>query len=307
MVRLLRSRGLSVHQQTGDAHLDLDRFDVVLILENCQWFPTLLRDLQRSRPRRPFVVAWHWEPLPLPRSAGVPASRLHLREWAKILLRDRRTNDTRSNLATLERLRRHALPDALVVSSRAWQESLAEQGIDSHWIPYGAEPAPPCDEAPARDIDALFLGALDVPRRRRIFSRLREKSVDLTAVGSWHSPAYWGANRSRLLRRARTLLNVARSAGQVSADRLLLGMTHEALVVSEPLYRPDPFVPGEHYVEARIDEIPDVLRYYRENPGERTRIVDRAHRFVNEELHMQAMLGQLLALLPESDRAEHRP
>lgn len=306
MTHLLRSRGLLVEQQEKDAALDLDRFDAILILENCRWFPGLLRDLRHARGRRPPVIAWHWEPLPLPSSSGVPSAPLHLREWAKILLRDRRTNDVHSNLATLARLRRAGLPDVLAVSSRAWQESLAERGIDAHWVPYGAEPAPvPAarHDAP-RDLEALFLGALDVPRRRRIFARLREQSVDLTAVGSWHSRTYWGASRSRLLRRAHAFLNVARAPGQVSADRLLLGMTHDTLVVSEPLYRPDPFVAGEHYVEARVEELPDVLRHYRENPRERDRIVARARRLVEGELRMDAMLDQLLSRVPGVDLAE---
>lgn len=305
MTRLLRARGHAVEQLEGDATPDLARFDAILILENCRWFPRLLRDLRRARGHRPLVIAWHWEPLPLPSSSGLPPAPLHLREWAKILLRDRRANDVHSNLATLARLRREGLPDVLAVSSRAWQEALAERGIDAHWVPYGAEAAPALARRDdARDLETLFLGALDVPRRRRIFSQLREQSVDLTAVGSWHSRAYWGGNRSRLLRRAHAFLNVARAPGQVSADRLLLGMTHDTLVVSEPLYRPDPFVAGEHYVEARVEELPDVLRHYRENPRERDRIVARARRLVDGELRMDAMLDQLLSRVPGVDLAE---
>ena len=46
----------------------------------------------------------------------------------------------------------------------------------------------------------------------------------------------------------------------MSASRLILGMANRSLVVSEPIYSPAPFVPGEHYVEANGRDIPEVAR-----------------------------------------------
>lgn len=296
VTRLLRDRGFAVIQ-TQDGHLDLDALEVVLVLENARWFPTIVHDLASRARRRPRLVVWHWEPLPLPRSAGVPPSRLHWKELAKIALRDPRATDVYSNLAGLRRLGDLALPDLLLVSSRAWQQSLAEEGLASEFLPYGFEDA---EEPPARGsrhIEALFLGALDVPRRRRIIRRLRRSGVALTALGSWHSPDLWGRSRARLIHRADAFLNLQRSPGQMSTDRLLLGMVGKALVVSEPIYRPEPFVPGEHYVEAEVDEMPDVLAHYRRNRDERDQIVDRAHRFVTGKLSMGGSLDHLDPLL----------
>jgi spore maturation protein CgeB len=56
------------------------------------------------------------------------------------------------------------------------------------------------------------------------------------------------------------------------------------MVVAEPCYRPDPFVPGVHYAEAPIKELPDLIRYYLAHDEERERIVAAGHRLVTEEL-----------------------
>ena len=67
---------------------------------------------------------------------------------------------------------------------------------------------------------------------------------------------------------------------------MILGMANRSLVISEPIYKPAPFVPGEHYVEAEVREMPELLSYYRAHPAERADIVDRAYRFVTQELRM---------------------
>ena len=298
VTHLLRERGHAV-TQVEDSPLELDAFDVVLLLENCRWFPAIMRQFSTRRPtvRRPLLAVWHWEPLPLPAAAGVPRPSLSAREVAKIVFRDRRATDPYSNLSALRRLHSRGWPDLLAVSSQAWRESLAERGIAAHWVPYGYEPT---DGAPIdgqRDIEALFLGALSVPRRRRIIKQLRRSGVPVQAKGSWDDKACWGEDRRRLMNRADAFLNIQRFAGEVSASRLILGMANKALVVSEPIYGPAPFVPGEHYVEAESREFPEVLSYYRTHRAERDRIVEQAHRLVTEELTMRRSISRLLSLL----------
>ena len=169
----------------------------------------------RSGP--PLVVVWHWEPLPLPKAAGIPAPSLSLRERAKVVLRDVRATDVYTNLSHLRRLSRQGRPDLLIVSSQAWQESLAEHGIAAHWLPYGYESR---DGAPIdgpRDIDALFLGALEIPRRKRLIKQLRRNGVGLIAKGSWFDETCWGKDRTRLINRAEVFINLQRYRGEVSA------------------------------------------------------------------------------------------
>jgi len=298
VTRLLRDRG---HRaiQTPDTNLALHAFDVVLVLENCHWFSTIMGELaaMKGSARRPLLAVWHWEPLPLPRAAGVPLPRLSVREVAKIMLRDVRATDVYTNLAALRRLSREGWPDLLIVSSQAWQESLAERGIAAHWVPYGYEMGDGAPLVGPRDIEALFLGALEVPRRKRIIKELRRRGVDLIARGSWFDKELWADSRTRLINRAEAFINIQRYPAEVSAHRLILGMANKCLVISEPIYRPAPFIPGEHYVEAAVSEMPAALNYYRTHPAERDRIVDRAYRFVTEELTMETSISRVLSLV----------
>jgi hypothetical protein len=298
VTRLLRAFGHDV-VQTQDGSLHVGEFDVVWILENCHWFPKIVREVgvARRRARRPLLVVWHWEPLPLPKTSGVSLPWLSGREMAKILLRDTRATDVYTNLYDLWRLSRQGLPDLLAVSSGAWKESLDRYGIPSEWVPYGYEEG---DGAPLdvdRDIAALFLGALEIPRRKRIIGRLRRRGVEVAAYGSWFEPSTWGRSRTHLINRAETFLNIQRYPREISAHRLILGMANRSLVVSEPIYRPQPFVPGQHYVEVDVADVPDALSYYRAHPTERGRIVECAYRFVTEELRMETSVAQLLSLL----------
>src|SRR5204862_311274 len=70
-----------------------------------------------------------------------------------------------------------------------------------------------------RDIPVLFLGAMTVPRRRWIAWLLRRAGVELTAVGDWHDPRYWGEERTRLLNRAVISLNINRFPGNFADTR----------------------------------------------------------------------------------------
>ena len=299
---LLRQHGNRVIQ-TRDAHLDLRAFDVVLMLENCGWFPKILREFDAGKKdaERPLLVVWHWEPLPLPNAAGVPTPRLSAREIAKVLLRDARATDVHTNLRNLRRLSRERWPVLLIVSSQAWQESLAERGIAAQWVPYGYEAGDGIQVAGEpdgeRDIEALFLGSLEIPRRRKIVKELRSLGVNLEARGSWFEKQLWGKDRARLINRSQAFLNIQRHPREIGAHRMILGMANHSLVLSEPIYNPAPFLPGKHYVEAEVREMPEVLRYYRAHPAERAEIVDRAYRYVTQELRMETSVSRILSLI----------
>jgi hypothetical protein len=308
VAQLLRQHGCQV-TQTQDARLDLSAFDTVLLLENCGWFPKILEAFGglNNSSERPLLVVWHWEPLPLPTIAGAPRPRLSLREIAKIMLHDARATDPNTNFRKLRWLDREGWPLLLVVSSQAWSESLDERGVRSHWIPYGYDPGcgnqSPSEPGGARDIEALFLGALEIPRRRKIIRELRRGGVKLEARGSWTDKELWGEQRNGLIHRAEAFLNIQRYPREIGAHRLILGMANRSLVVSEPIYKPEPFLPGKHYVEAEVRETPDVLRYYRTHREERAEIVDRAYRFVTKELRMEESVARILSLIYERRRA----
>jgi hypothetical protein len=86
-------------------------------------------------------------------------------------------------------------------------------------------------------------------------------------------------------------------------------MANGAMVISEPPYRPEPFVEGEHFVSATIDRMPAVIRHYLAHPEEREVITSAAHRFVTNDVTWErTMIGVVdvirTALASMSNRAE---
>lgn len=274
------------------------RDGVLLLLGNINWYPELRRKLRQTpHHRRPLVALWQYEPLPAARASGLPRVCLSFRELCKIALRDPRVTDVYSNFYTLRSVHQAGLIDQLVVSTRGRQEFLAEQGIPSAWIPLGSTPDYGRPLALTRDIDVLFLGIMHVPRRKKIIRRLEKLGLRVVIKGDWHDPSCWDEARTELLNRTRILLNFPRTPGEMSGMRFLLGMCNQALVVSEPVYRPDPYVSGKHFVSAEIDELPDIVRHYLDNEIERTAITTAAWEHVQQQVTLAHSVEKLLPLM----------
>ena len=275
--------------------------DLLFLRGSANWFPKLWRTLEHTPDdRRPLVVFWQTEPLPQPSSAGLPRPRLHAREIAKILLRDPNATDVYTNDRRLRRLHRRSLPHVLAVSSLDGADYLLERAITAAHVPLGYLPSHGRDLGLERDIDVLFLGALNVPRRRRLLRRLRARGIDVMAEGSWRDPAFWGENRTQLINRAKIFLNLQRYPGAFSGRRLILGMANKALVVSEPFTSPAPYVPGKHFVGAPFEELAAVIERYLADERARRQIVEAGHAFVTQELTMVRSVGRILELARDS-------
>ncbi len=299
MTSILKTWGHRV-TQIEDGPVDLDPDSILWIQGNATRFPKICSALAaRPRSQRPLVVLWFAEPLPPPSSAGLPRSRLHLREIAKILLRDPRATDVYSNHLRLRSLARKGLPDLLVVTTPGRREFLAERGMDSHFVPLGYSPAVQGEDLGlSRDIDVLFLGAL-VPRRKKLLGQLERSGVALLRMGDWFDPACWGENRTRLINRTRIFLNIARYPGELPGYRLLLGMANKALVVSEPIHDAGPYVPGRHFVSCTVDQMPEVIRHYLERPAERDAIAAEGYWLATEVVTLERSIGQMVGLIDE--------
>jgi hypothetical protein len=284
--------------QVEDGPIDRNPGDVLLMLGNASWFRTICRQLATlERSRRPLTVIWQSEALPPPRASALPRPRLQFRELAKIALRDARAGDVYTNRRRLQWLARHGLPDVMLTSSRVGQEFLTEEGIRADWVPFGFHPAYGGDLQLDRDIDVLFLGTMKVRRRRRLISRIRGAGISVMALGSWHDPALWGEGRTRLLNRAKILLNIARMPGQFSGLRLMLGMANRSLVVSEPIYLPEPYVPGEHFITADPHELPAAITDMLSDVDRRARVVEQGHRLVTQEVTLERSVRRILELI----------
>jgi len=284
--------------QVADGPLNLRADEVVWIFGNANWYPLIRRQLAaRPQSERPFVVIWHAEPLPLPKAAGLPWPRLHLQEIARILLSHTNATDVYTNYLRLRSLARKQLPDLLVISTRGGCQFPAGGGIAAHWVTLGYDPSYGYDMGLPRDIDVLFIGELNIPRRNRLIEGLRRQGISVFAVGSWSDQASWGENRTRLLNRSKIVLNLQRYPGALSGLRFILAMANKALAISEPIFDPAPYVPGRHYVSASIEEMPQVIRYYLAHDDECEAIVNEGHRFVTQELTLARSVARILDLI----------
>lgn len=200
----------------------------------------------------------------------------------------------------LRRWVRNGLPDILVTATLGRREFLSERGIVADWVPLGYEPSCGQDLDLPRDIDVLFLGAQDVPRRNRLLQRLRKNGVRIHAVGSYVNQGCWGKDRTELLNRTKILLNLSRTPGEFPDLRLIMGMANKALVISEPIFRPDPFVPGQHFISASIEEIPEKIRYYLAHDEMRASISERAYGLITQDVTMERSVSQIVDLISDA-------
>ena len=283
-----------------DGPLPTGRNKTLLFVGNIFWYPQLRRSLECLAKRdRPHVVVWHYEPLPPPDAAGLPRPRLTFREIAKILLRDRRCTDVYTNYRTIRELLRKGVINQLIVTTRGRQDFLAERGLTSAWVPLGFAPHHGSSLELKRDIDVLFLGMAQVPRRQRILKRLESMGLNVVVKGDWHDPDCWGEARTRLLNRTKILLNFPRTEGEMSGLRFILGMSNKALVVSEPVYRPDPYTSGVHFLSAPINEIPEVVEHYLKNEAARVHLTEAAFEHLHREVTLERSVEQLVRLLEQ--------
>ena len=300
VVTTIESAGHRV-RMTADGPLDARADEVLVLHGNANWFPRLCAALAATPPdRRPFTVIRHYEPLPPPAAAGLPPRRRHLREWAKVALRDPRATDPATNLGRLRRLAAHGIPDLLTVATELWRDGLHERGIHAVALHEG-----PGGEAGRllpgveRDIDVLFVGARDVPRRNRVIARMRSEGVDVTVAGGWSRDGVWGEDRTRLINRAKVFLNVARHPGDLSGHRLALGMLNGACVLSETLVTPAPYVPGVHFATAAPGELAGAARRLLGDDTERERLARAGHELVTTAHTLERSTARLLALVAD--------
>jgi hypothetical protein len=297
LTRWLRQAGHTVRQVEDGAH-DLRKTDLLWIQANPNLFPGTLAAL-RALPRaeRPRVLLWFSEPLPMPRAAGLAPASLTPRERVKRWLRDPRTNDVHSNLASLESLHAEGLVDVWAVSTPARQAVLRELGIRAGLVPLGYDPDR--DGRPlgrTRDIDVLFLGEV-VRRRRGFLQYLQRRGLRVEVRGSWYDPDCWGEARTELLNRTRVFLNLARHPGELPGYRFVLGMANGCLVASEPVYLPGWFQPGVHYLEAPPDQLADAILDILGDESRRRDLASAGTRLVQGELTLERSVRRLREML----------
>ena len=208
--------------------------------------------------------------------------------------------------ATIERQRSRNLRDVgslarsadrVVVTSRDRRAVLQSHGLTADAVPFGyaaavAGPLAPPEQGD-RDLALVSLGNFH-PRlagRRAVVEQWRAGEPRLHVIDG-----AWGAERNDLLRRSRIVLNVARMQGEFVGIRLVLALAAGAVVVSEPMTDPFPFVAGEHFVEAPLEDLLEAARELEADEGRRRRIAEAGQTLIATELSTARCLSRALGL-----------
>ncbi len=193
--------------------------------------------------------------------------------------------------------------------------ALRAEGVNAHRLVLGTVPSMVAP-ATARDIDVLFLGALD-ERRSQVLAALaprlaRHRSelrcfVNDRPVGI-HTPGLvFGAAKHRLLARAKVLVNLHRDRGdEVSTyfewARLTEAMANGCVVLTEPATGHEPLVDGVHFVSAPLDELGDALDRLLDDEDRRCAIASSASDAVSGPLSLASSMRELLPVLDRAAR-----
>lgn len=282
--------------------------DVVVAIGDVRNFPDLIR---RSRGAR--RVLWHGETLPrrIPGAGGmvhellptgrfldvvariVPAvkSRPSFRSWREQAAIVR---EPMKNLRDLRRAR--SAFDRIVIDSEDRAEGARAAGIPVAVVPYGYHEriGGPFHSLGERDTQVLVLAHMVGGRRPRLLAgietRLANHGIEVERV----SAGIYGPERTRLMRRARVVLDIHRMPGNWPGFRFMVAAAAGAALVTEPLRNPPPLVADEHYVEAPAELLADALLSLLADEPRRRRLVEASQQLLAGNLAMASVLPRLL-------------
>ncbi len=307
---MLTARDMGAETRSINDATDEAQVDVVLAIGSVFLYPALVR-----RPRVARRVLWHVEPLPrmtderagihgllptgklldLSRKAVPPLGRTAAwRRW-----REKAAN-IREPLSNLVQLRRHARAfDRIVIDTHVRAQGAHEAGLPVEVVPFGYHPAyaGPIGATGLRDLDVVALGNVDhIARRYRIVAALEAdlagSNVPLTRI----SGHVYGPQRRALLERARVSVDIHRIPGGYPLYNFILASAAGAALVTEPLTRPEPLVPGVHYMEAAASELGAAARALLADEPRRLRMVEAAQALLAQELDLRRTLPRALGV-----------
>lgn len=186
--------------------------------------------------------------------------------------------------------------DHLVVSTSSKADLLAQMQIPSIIVPFGYHPKTGRNLQLKRDIDVLFVGELAYGRRMPIVENLRDRLAEQGIELVIESGNCYGEERNRLLSRSKISVNIPRFSWDVPGIRFIISMACGSLVISEEAGDATPFIPGEHFIQAPADRLPEVIAHYLRHDEEREMIAANANRFITEDLTLAKAVESILDL-----------
>jgi hypothetical protein len=306
---MLTARDMGSEARNISSAADEAQVDVVLAIGSVFLYPDLV-----ARQRKARRVLWHVEPLP--RMSGAAGGGLHrLLPTGRILDLSRRAMppiartaawrrwreqaaNVREPLNNLAQLRRHAAAfDRIVIDAQSRAQGALEAGIPVDVVPFGYHPsyAGPIGAQGRRDIDVVALGNVDPVARRQwilaaVEDELRGSNVEVARI----SGHVYGAARRAVLERARVSVDVHRIPGGYPLYNFILASAAGAALVTEPLIRPEPLVPGVHYVEAPTADLAAAARDLLDDEPRRRRLVEAAQALLESDLDLRRTLPRAI-------------
>jgi hypothetical protein len=296
------------------------RYDIVIgygpFSHECGHLLTVARQvLALPRKERPIFIWWltenpppQWIPVPL------AAATSRLRMWADERLahvsqspaaRWRRQLYRAHRLRVLGQLRwawQQGSLSILVVTNQARARYYRAHGFEPLVVPLGYHGCYGQDLGLEREIDVAFIGQIHSKRRQRIlpglFEELSKRGISVAVADNMY-----GDERTRFLNRSKIMLNVLRAPQDFVGQRLALGAANRTLTVSEPMLDPYPFEAGQHMCMAPLRGLADAVENALQDEVTRHEMVDRAYRFVTEELTCDNMVRRVAAYALDSRRS----
>jgi hypothetical protein len=275
--------------------------------------------LNIPRELRPVLIYWFQQSLDMAQSTWVsdvgervfsdiyrdfPAPRQFARPLKEIVHRYFPNAGARLGfLGDIKALHRLELPDILALSSTVYSRLLRGIGIDSVVVPRGYHPGYGQSLDLERDIAAVWMGKLRTAKRRQAIHWIREelnqRGLSMKIFDGVENKFIFGEQRTRILNRTWFVLNVFFSGPTDELSiRFFFAGANGAVVLSERGLNDYPFRPGEHIVEAPVEEMPEKIEYYLRHPEEWLAISKNMLELIQKELTLEASIRKLL------DRAE---
>ena len=196
-------------------------------------------------------------------------------------------------------LHRHNLLDVLALSSTEYAKHLSQYGIESIIVPRGYHPSYGQELGLKRDIDVVWMGKMRTKRRREAVHWLREQLEEqghvMRVFDGEETPFIFGDKRTRILNRARFVLNVfPYPTDELSIRYYIAAANGRRVVLTEPGKNEYEFVPGKHLVECPLEEMPGTINYYLEHEKEWQAISDDMLSLVQNESTLEQSVARIL-------------
>ncbi len=304
----LSQAGASVCILAQARELDAAQDQLLLVIGSPTLHPKLPRDLAVLRRAVPAlrVFLWHMEHLLDANTPPLTQAALRLKAHVEHARRGDYANSRAGNFLAIRGASRLGLFDRVLVFTRRKADFLRARGIDAEYLPLGHHPVwgwTDADDPAPRDIDVLFLGMLH-GRRQTIMddiqARLAPSGVRVQTNYDFNPSGAWGDERNALLRRAKVFLSIYRYPGDGSGMRFSMGMGNGALVISEPVADPDPFVAGRDFVQAPVPALTDAILRALSDPSARLAMCRAAQDCLRARYSLQGSAERILALLRET-------